>query len=691
MIFSLIEAALRALLVAMAVWASLRALRVNNVLAQKRTWCLVLISALVMPLAMRWHALPAAMTIALPSQWRQAMARPANAAPAIQSQDSLAASQTVFAPPASFSSATEARSAQSDRFSAPVAPNSGAAIPVRTIQTLPVAKSNDVAPGWRFPQPATLATLLYFAVCMGLLFRLLYGLGAAFRLWQRAALVTLDSLPTAFDGCARGLSLRSSRAVSSPVTIGSGVLLPIEYAEWDAKKLSIVLAHERSHVRQGDFYLQMLAELYTAIFWFSPLGWWLKRKLCDLSETISDRAGLGAAESGPSYAQVLLEFAAMPRLTMRGVAMARPNNLSRRIERLLNESTFRQAFAGGGRRALLAVLLVPVALFTAAALIRVEAASQSTPPPVIAQLAVPPAQPVPPESAVEAPILPPVPAELPAPLPPSMPGVIVTPAVAPVSPAPPEPPALVIAGNGQSMMMTSGHGTGAGQGKGKGYSYGYSYSDNGDSYALISGSGEHNTFSGDWHGRNPEAVEKARHMAHGDFLWFERGGKSYVIDDPAIVSQIQAMYKPMEELGKKQEELGKRQEELGKKQEELGRKMEEVTIPTPDLSKEIAELQQQMEKLKTMQGKTMTTEEWADVESKLGDLQGRLGEIQGEIGAKQGSFGGEMGKLGSQQGKLGAEQGKMGAEQGRMAQEADRKIMSIIDQSLNDGKARPVE
>ena len=46
--------------------------------------------------------------------------------------------------------------------------------------------------------------------------------------------------------------------------------------------------------------------------------------------------------------------------------MARTSHLAQRIERLLNESSFRQAFAAGGRRAMLAVFLVPVALFASA-------------------------------------------------------------------------------------------------------------------------------------------------------------------------------------------------------------------------------------------------------------------------------------------------------------------------------------
>src|SRR5262249_46133165 len=142
--------------------------------------------------------------------------------------------------------------------------------------------------------------------------RLSYGLGGAIGLWQSAEPVSLD------PHLAGDLPLRRSSKISSPVTVGSAVVLPDDCDEWDAEKLRIVLAHERSHVRQGDFYLQALAGLYAAIFWFNPLGWWLKRKLADLSETISDRAGLEEAASHASYAQILLEFAALPRRTQVG-------------------------------------------------------------------------------------------------------------------------------------------------------------------------------------------------------------------------------------------------------------------------------------------------------------------------------------------------------------------------------------
>ena len=142
------------------------------------------------------------------------------------------------------------------------------------------------------------------------------------------------------------------------------------------------------------------------------------------------------------------------------------------------------------------------------------------------------------------------------------------------------------------------------------------------------------------------------------------------------MQQIEAMYKPMEELGKQQEELGRQQEELGKQQEALGRQQEQASVPTPDMRKEMAEITDAMAKLQAKMGKSITQDELGDLQGKLGDLQGRLGELQGEIGDKQGEFGEQQGKLGEQQGKLGAEQGRLGEEQGRLAMKADQKVRS---------------
>jgi hypothetical protein len=720
-------AAVRALLVACMVGAGLRLMAPRHVPTQKAAWGLVLGGALLMPVLAPWAGsatwVPSGAALVVPTHtWAQYIrSRVAALRPQNTNAEALPMTQAPITAVADVS--TPAVSAPVRRRIDPGTPTSHAAdrFPAPSVSYGQEAAGSG-APASRpsrtsyFLPLSDLVWMIYGAVCLALLLRLSYGLGGAIGLWQSAEPVALDS------HLADDLPLRCSHKISSPVTVGSAVVLPADYDEWDTEKLRIVLAHERSHVRQGDFYLLALAGVYAAIFWFSPLGWWLKRKLSDLSETISDHAGLVEAASHASYAQILLEFAAMPRRTQVGVAMAHSGRISQRIERLLNERSFRQAFAGGRGRLWAALVLVPAVLFAASALIRVEAAKTLQQPvteqgPVIIQshpeIAPAHAQSMTPAApaVVQAPTVPstppptePVEAQAPATAPPT-PAAVPAPAGAPaVAPVPPSPASADAedADQDQDTVTTTdsrckpGTATSASS---HSYShmstrhgYAYAYSDNGDSYALVSGNGkDHINFSGDWYNGRRAELDKARTMAHGDFLWFSHDGKSYVVDDPQIVARIQAMYKPMEDLGRQQEELGRKQEALGRQQEELGRRQEQASIPTPDVSREMAQLNAALAKLEAKRNGTITMDQLAEIQSKIGDLQGKLGGLEGEIGEKQGELGRQQGMLGEQQGRLGAEQGRLGAEQGRIAREADSKVKSIIDQSLKDGKARPVQ
>jgi hypothetical protein len=764
----LIESALRALLVALVVWAGLRLLRVGNVLAQKTVWALVLAAAVAMPVLMRWRGLPAFAILRVPLPGLRPA--PQIAPPAESALLAPHIGEISTSSPFMVDAVSEPSSTGGSRFPAPSISKKQYGIPssapLPSIQQEPGSPLASVEnrPLVRLLHWQSVAEFLYLAVAGAFILRVIFGVVAAMRLWFGAQPVFFEDEPGSFPR----LHLRSSRAIASPVTIGSAVLLPADFSEWDAEKLSIVLAHERSHIRQGDFYLQLLAALYAALFWFSPLGWWLKSKLRNLGEAIGDHAALNQAASPASYAQLLLEFAALPRPTLIGVDMARPSTISQRIDRLLNDSTFSQAFAGGKRRALLAVLVVPVAIFAAVALVRVEAAGvgqaqapspATSPSPAGAASAPNPAKPAAPADVLQSPdAAPQAPDAAPAPvsgssssadaaLPPRPPQVPAVPGNAD-QPDVPNPPDLLIETDGpnspgspkliilrdqakimaqanaqvkaqvdaqvkaqvdvqvkaqvnaqvNAQMQAMAAGTykmlqdaGVYQLKGPDGEHSYSYvlSDNGDSYAIVSGPDAKINFSGRWNGAKSEDIEKASKMAHGKFLWFSHDGKSYIVEDPAVIAQIEEMYKPMEVLGREQGELGKKQAELGKLEGDLGKQAQLVKITAPDISKEMAEITAAMTKLQAQMGQEINRTELAEVQGKLGQLQGKLGALQGGFAAKEDW--GKMGELGKEQGKLGAEQGRLGAEEGRLAREADRKVKGLIDESLQNGKAKPVE
>jgi beta-lactamase regulating signal transducer with metallopeptidase domain len=388
MISVFIEATLRSLLVGLAVAVSLRIFRVRNVMARKSVWGLVLVSAVAMPLLLpltsQWQLVPGGMSVALPAhpmtlleELQERILRkgephgkvvppsatiPKSDPPEIKEPDAPKPA-TVEAPSGREGLDTSAHpegvfNGQSSAYGVPIVQQEGPSLRARPVMISPIV----------------LVLALYCVIAGLILLRLAIGVFMTIRLWGTATPIPPNQMPCN----AASLRVRASGKVGSPVTIGSAILLPGDYKTWDSEKLRIVLAHERSHIRQGDFYLQLLAGVYAALAWFSPLGWWLKHELAELAEAISDRAGLEEAASRASYARILLEFAAAPRRISLGVAMARPGSLSRRIERLLNDKSFRQCFTNG-RRAVVAVALVPLALFASTMLVRVQAAVDAHP------------------------------------------------------------------------------------------------------------------------------------------------------------------------------------------------------------------------------------------------------------------------------------------------------------------------
>jgi beta-lactamase regulating signal transducer with metallopeptidase domain len=689
----LLEAAARALLGAIALWLGMRLLRVGNAMVQKAAWIMVLCAALAMPLLMRWQWRQAWVSVSLPqTAWLQWMPQASHADPL---------------PPARAAKVTEKFHADQSRtleatdpFPAPLEPAAefdqpGAAPEVEvnsanTPSAPPHASQTKSFFAWLFEA----CWLLYFGVALALFLRLLVGLISSLRLWSQAAAVHAHPALRASSN----VPVRWTRKIASPVNIGRGILLPADYTEWDVEKLRVVLAHETSHVRQRDFYLQLLAGLYAALIWFSPLGWWLKRKLADLAETISDRAGMAAASSPVAYAELLLEFAARPRPTFAGVAMAHSTNLHQRIERLLNESTFSRVFAG--KRRLAIALLLPAVLIAGAALVRVQAAAvpaQTQP----TQAAPSPAETAPTPAAQTGQSHPdqdqvtdtgsnaeqktdaqeppastdPSPAPMPegdqAPFAEPLPKMVIVPPIPSVAVAAPYD-LSPLADGVYALHMPDGI-------------FAYRGFD-GDDYAVI-GDKESSFYSGRW---DAAEAENARKVAHGRFLLFRHDGKDYVVDDPAIVSQIDAMEKTMSDERDQMRAMEAQVRAATEHAREEARKAREIAanVPAPDLTKEMAALNEAVANLKNAQGGSVPREKLEDVQREVSAIQRQL--VDAEVKASVHlNLDDSMIKFNADQGKFG-EMGRLGAEIGKTARENHEKIRSIIDESLKNGKAKPV-
>ena len=621
-----------------------------------------------------------------------------------------------------------------------------------------------------FPWLAASAAI-YFAVAIFMLMRLALGVILGRRLERESQLIDDQHALARLEFFARAAGLRSSaprlaesELLSVPVTFGvrePAILLPAGWRDWEPAELDAVLAHEISHVARRDALAERLSLLHRAIFWFSPLSWWLARHLADLAEEASDDAALAAGADRTRYAETLLGFfaaleAAPGRVWWQGVSMATAGQAEKRVDRILE---WKGSVAMRLKKpVVIAYMLcaIPVVCLIAAFRPTIsnihsqpsqQAAPQATEPPALppmqsaqqpgaaAPVAAPSNSPQPTAAPAAAPSAAPDLAPL-APLGPKvsvravvrpvvsvdpivsahtvvtplvmadvkprvMPDVKATVSVAPyVSVHPVVAPVISVAPmvNLQPFLQTTTiSGTNIGD-----------YSD--DTFAIVSGksyvsvSSSHTSTGTDASvgaGSDGDSgfVQSLRRNFPGDFIWFIRGGKAYIIRDPATIKQAMDFFAPTQELGRKQEELGKQQEALGAqqealsaKQEALGEQMEKVRVKIPDLTAELQKLEAELKQM----GTDGTQDDLGRIQEKIGEIQARIGEVQAqagekqsELGEKQGALGEEQGKLGEQQGKLGEMQGKLGEQQEAASRRASRELKKLLDQAFASGMAKP--
>lgn len=482
------------------------------------------------------------------------------------------------------------------------------------------------------------------------------------------------ALQSQLAGLKVALHLKESSALLVPATVGIYkplILLPTCWREWSRDKLEAVLSHEISHVARRDALTLLLTLLHRALFWFSPLPWWLDRQITELAEQASDEAALAGGADRTLYAETLLGFFSQlehgkGRVRWHALSMAshsRPGHPERRVDRIL---TWKPA-------ASMKTWFIVISLLCAAPILLLIASLR---PSVTAQAAAQPAT----ESRAAAPLN--------------------TPTVLPLTISSGTDAQVVaqaaITGQQNNTQekdeqkpddsdTTTIHG-------------GFYHSGSGPRYVILHAGSNSVTMSGD-----QEDLQHARALRGkitSDFIWFERDEKSYVITDPAFLGRVQALFAPQEELekqqdalGRQQDELGRQQDELGRQQDELGKKMDVVSVKVPDISPDLERIHA---RLKQLQASGATQNELGRVQSEIGELQSWLGRLQSEAGQHQSVFGqqqselgSKQGELGRKQGELGRQQGELGRRQGELARKASSELRTMFDDAIKNRIAKP--
>jgi beta-lactamase regulating signal transducer with metallopeptidase domain len=761
-----LQPALRSLALAGAVWLLLAAFRVRDVGFRLAAWTAVLYAALAMPFLGR--VMPE-IPVLLPAV-RAAHTAPVTPLPvmtqAAEINPPAAAKEAIatYSAPAMKHSATFSADERVER-AAMSAPATKEALLVETsapptnISVTPPAASPASLPRTLSVSWATLAAGLYGLIAAFLLGRLGLGLMLSRRIERAALPIEDERLARLLERESRKLGLRNSPraaespALSIPAAMGLRhpvVLLPRGWDEWNDSQIEAVLAHELSHIARRDPLTQTLSNLHRAIFWFSPLGWWLDGTLVELAEQASDDAALRAGADRTRYAEVLLHFFRALRTTRgrvrwQAVSMAQGSRSARRVERILSGASTSIRL---GRAAMVAVAisLVPLACLAAAVEPSFSAQTQMpAPPPSMA----PPAPPAGALAKIPAPA--PVVAPAPAPAPkapiaqnapvlrpperPVAPMALPAPSAAPfvmVVPAPlaaPDAPMLVPVpmiwitremrqeANGKQSVRRENENW-------------YSSADcaGNEAYVVVSGD---KTMTECGSVEDMAQVNALRKRIPAPFLWFRKGGRSYVIRDAATVNAAIQAFAGQRDLARQQADLGRQQAELGRKQAELGMQQRQIRINVPDFSdlmlqmdadlrafnstemqRNLQQAQKQMEATLKALDSSATQEElgraqeqlaqalrsintsateqvMARVAAQMAAMQSRLGSLQSAAGERQAALGERQATLGREQAELGRRQAELGRRQAELARQASRQVRELIDRALKSGLALP--
>ena len=719
----LLNPAVRALLLSLIVGAGLAGFRVRTASLRLFTWTAVLYAALAMPM-LQWMLPPLAIPApAFLDSARSGLRMDGAFLGGRHAAQSVPTDVVVMQ--AIATSATGDRSLRPQKAQKPkLAPASGQATSRTDTPATPASAPPSLRSAIRWN---ALAAAIYFAVALLLLVRFFVGLWFSRRLLRASQEIDEPRLTLKLASRARTVKLSpilraaESELISVPLTMGalrSIILLPADWREWDDAKLDAVLAHELAHVARHDALTQHLSLLHRAIFWFSPLAWWLDRHLADLAEQASDEAALSGGADRKDYARTLLEFfellqSAPRRVWWQGVAMAKPGQAERqaeeRFERILSwKGPVTSSMKNMGIRNIAVQKSIAVVVLTLAISVVYLAAS-----------AHPASADVRSQGAEIAPAQTPPPAPRPAPK--TQSADTLAPALAPASdatltsapdaqsdvfpapqapdetisgtdregvprlPAPAVAPPPPVAGpvyspNARTAPVAPA--TGRSQSSNRGFSYHYGYDDE-QRFVIVSGKTDSLTMSGSV--EDARHVEKLRKLIPGDFIWFESDEKSYVIRDQATIDRAKKLWDPQQELGKQQEALGKQQEALGKQQEAIGAKMQQVKVNVPDMTADLEKLKTELRQLSS----GATVEQVGHIQSEIGELQSKIGEIQSHAGVLQSKLGEEMSALGEQQGRLGEQQGELGRQQGERAREATRQMKQLLDEAVTKGIAQP--
>ncbi|QGZ41199.1 beta-lactamase regulating signal transducer with metallopeptidase domain [Pseudoduganella flava] len=563
--------------------------------------------------------------------------------------------------------------------------------------------------------------------------------------WQRR----LDALALRF-GITRPIRLGvSGEDLEGPMTAGCWrpiVLLPAALVTgMPPHLLEALLAHELAHIRRHDYLVNLVQSAIEILLFYHPSVWMLSKRIRIEREQIADDLAASVLGEPRRLALALSELDKFQFSTSHFAPAAHGGDLMSRIKRLVRPDS--QPLSWKIAAPLLGLCTACVMLYAharpdgadtpaaptqpraaatqqaaaeaaaahedagraafEAAKAAVEAGSDAAAAAKAAAEAARHAkhagQPMPRPPQPPAPPAPPKPPAPPAPLAiapaaalPAPPAAPAAPEMAlPAPPAPPAPPALDL--DGHTFQVPAA----------------------GASYAIVVAGKDRMKVSA-LDTRDAKDVQRLKDTVKGDFIWFRRDGKAYVVNDPALLAQVRGAWAPTEKLGAEMERQGQAMNEQGSKMQVIGEQIGKTMAAAFNddsmrgterqinaLGMTLDVLARRMERLAERMESAPTEAQRASISRQMQAVQMQIEPVQKQMANLTEKFTqahrkadvdheparalqARIEELSKPMHEMGMKMGKLAAEQSRLSRDADRTTRALIDEALRKGQAKEV-
>ena len=181
--------------------------------------------------------------------------------------------------------------------------------------------------------------------------------------------------------------------------------------------------------------------------------------------------------------------------------------------------------------------------------------------------------------------------------------------------------------------------------------------------------------------RDYERGKALRAGPQEQLFWFQRGGKEYVLRDPAVLKQLQALFAPQMKLGQQQAVLGGMQKQLANEladliaqQDAQGEQQAEFGLRMSQLATEQVRLQEQGESTEAIEAEIQGLEE----------EQGSLEEPQAQLAIQRDG-------VQQQQEALIQQQEDVARKLDQAIREAQTQLNTLVNQAVSKGTAKEVK